>query len=238
MMKTCVVEDDAATAETIESFIKKYYEQNGTPVSVTCFSNACDFLNGYDETFDVVFMDIEMPKLNGMEAVRELRKKDENVTIIFVTNLAQYAVSGYEVSAFDFIVKPITYGSFAMKLRRLTQYLSSKRKCEICVSTRHGKVLIKADDIKYVEIMRHAITYHTVNGDYAGSGTLKNVMNELEGLTFALCNRCYLVNLQFVTQIAENDVCVGGDMLQIAAPRRKEFIRRFNEYLAGGGRVK
>lgn len=238
MIKTCVVEDDDATAADIRNFIGKYFEQTGNSFTVTRFSNARDFLDSYGEGFDVVFMDIEMPGLNGMEAVRELRRKDEDVAVIFVTNLAQYAVSGYEVSAFDFIVKPVTYGSFSMKLRRLTQYLSSKRRCEICVSTRHGKVLIKAEDIKYVEIMRHAITYHTVNGDYSGSGTLKNVMNDLDGLTFALCNRCYLVNLQYVTQIAENDVLVGGDKLQISAPRRKEFIRRFNEYLAGGGSVK
>lgn len=183
-------------------------------------------------------MDIELPGINGMDAVRELRKTDEDVIVVFVTNLAQYAVSGYEVSAFDFIVKPISYGNFSMKLRRVSQILSSRRKCDICVSTRSGKTLIKAADIKYVEIMRHAVTFHAESGVYTGSGTLKSVMETLEGLPFELCNRCYLVNLQYVTKIAGNEVFVGGESLQISAPRRKEFISKFNEYLGAGGSLK
>lgn len=238
MVKFCIVEDDNETAQTIEIYIKKYFSHDETSVKVIRFTDARLFLTNYDEGFDVIFMDIDLPGLNGMDAVRELRKKDAEVTVIFVTNLAQYAVNGYSVSAFDFIVKPIAYGSFALKLRRLSQYLASRRKCEICVSTRHGKILVKAEEIKYVEIMRHMLTYHTGSGCVMGSGTLKNVTDMLAGLPFALCNRCYLVNLAYVTRIVGTEVCVGDEKLQISAPRRKEFITAFNEYLAAGGKVK
>lgn len=237
MIKTVIVEDDAATAATIEKYIGKYFAASGAAADVVRFGDAREFLREYTAA-DVVFMDIDLPGLNGMEAVRELRKKDAEVTVIFVTNLAQYAVSGYEVSAFDFIVKPIAYGSFAMKLRRLMQYLAARRQCEIGVVTRHGTVAVRADEIKYVEIMRHVVTYHTVRGDFVGGGTLKNVMSMLDELPFVLCNRCYLVNLRYVTQIVRNEVCVGGDMLQISAPRRKSFLDRFNEYLGAGGKVR
>lgn len=238
MLRISIVEDDEQTAKTIGRFIQKYFAQSGTEVKVEHFADAVRFLDRYDGVTDVVFMDIELPGMNGMEAVKRLRERDAEVAVIFVTNLAQYAVSGYEVNAFDFIVKPVSYGSFAMKLRRLCQYLATKRKCEICVSTRHGKILLKAYEIKYVEIMRHVVTYHAERGVFVGSGTLKNVMAALEGLPFALCNRCYLVNLQYVTQIVGREVCVGGDRLLISAPRSKEFMGAFNRYLGTGGRVK
>lgn len=237
MIKTCIVEDDEATAATIDKYIRKYFAAGGASVEIVKYGDARAFLREYTAA-DVVFMDIDLPGLNGMEAVRELRGKDAEVTVIFVTNLAQYAVSGYEVSAFDFIVKPIAYGSFAMKLRRLMQYLAARRPCEIGVVTRHGTVLINASEIKYVEIMRHVVTYHTVRGDFVGNGTLKNVMSMLDDLPFVLCNRCYLVNLAYVTQIVKGEVCVGGEMLQISAPRRKSFLDRFNEYLGAGGKVR
>lgn len=237
MLKISIVEDDDATAQTIEFITQKYFEQSGMDIKISRFVDALSFLDHYDLKTDVVMMDIELPGMNGMEAVKQLRKKDTDVAVIFVTNLAQYAVKGYEVNAFDFIVKPVSYGSFAMKLRRLCQFLATKRKCEICVSTRHSKVLLKASEIKYVEIMRHVVTYHTIRGVFVGSGTLKSVMALLEGLPFVLCNRCYLVNLQFVTQIIGREVYVGGDSLLISAPRSKEFITAFNQYLGTGGRV-
>ena len=208
MLRISIVEDDEQTAKTIGRFIQKYFAQSGTEVKVEHFADAVRFLDHYDGVTDVVFMDIELPGMNGMEAVKRLRERDAEVAVIFVTNLAQYAVSGYEVNAFDFIVKPVSYGSFAMKLRRLCQYLATKRKCEICVSTRHGKILLKASEIKYVEIMRHVVTYHAE------------------------------VNLQYVTQIVGREVCVGGDRLLISAPRSKEFMGAFNRYLGTGGRVK
>lgn len=239
-MKFCIVEDDNQTARTIEDYVKKYFLTAGMPVEVERFSEAVSFLDRFDANVDAVFMDVELPGLNGMDAVRELRGKQSgaDVVVIFVTNLAQYAVSGYEVSAFDFIVKPVSYGHFSMKLGRLCRYFAANRKREICVSTRHGKSVVKASDIRYVEIMRHVVTYHTVNGQIVGSGTLKNVIAMLEGLPFELCNRCYLVNLQYVTRIVGNEAIVAGESLQISAPRRKEFLNKFNEYLGAGGKIK
>ena len=238
-MKIAIVEDEAESVAVLESYLARYRREEKTEELVTTvFADGGEFLKNYKSDFDIIFMDIEMPGIDGMRAAKYLRTIDSGVCLVFVTNLAQYAVSGYEVSAFDFIVKPVVYGSFAMKLRRLFQYLATRRKCEICVSTKNGKILVKASDIKYVEIMRHVVTYHTESGNVVGSGTLKNVTELLAGLPFALCNRCYLVNLQYVTRIVGNEVCVGGDKLQIAAPRRKEFMNAFNEYLGAGGKVK
>ena len=235
MLKLLIVEDDDETAKTIGKFLIRYFSRTDTEVAIERYRDARVFLETYPRDADVVFMDIELPGMNGMDAVRELRKTDGNVTVIFVTNLAQYAVSGYEVNAFDFIVKPIKYYNFAMKLRRAFECLDNSCKRKIWVTTRQGKQMIDADKLKYVEVMQHTLVFHMKGETVSGTGTLKSVQTALAGLPFALCNRCYLVNLHFVTQIDGNTVCVGGEMLQISIPKKKEFYCALNKYLAAGG---
>lgn len=236
MIRIKIVEDDAAVAADMKKYICRYAQVNGNEAAVEVYSNAVDFLRDYNKNTDIIFMDIELPGgINGMDAVRELRKTDSDVIVIFVTALAQYAVNGYEVSAFDFAVKPITYYDFAMKLRRAFARIAMQRGKELWVSTRAGKISVPVSGLRYVEIMKHVVTYHTVDGEIVASGTLKSVSAALEGLPFLLCNRCYLVNLQYVSGIDGNILRMGNDELIIASARRRDFLRGFNEYLGSGG---
>lgn len=234
MIRVAIVEDESAVAENLAGYLARYGQENGRELSVTRFDNALKFLSVGSGNFEVVLMDIELPDLDGMSAVAKLRETDGNVLVIFVTNLAQYAVKGYEVNAFDFIVKPVSYYNFALKIGRAIERLGVSRELEIWVSTRHGKKLVTAGTLKYVEVMKHVLIYHTTRGDVTGSGTLRSVLEITEGLPFALCNQCYLVNLRYVTEIKDYKVIVGGDTLQISSPKRKEFIRALNNYLGGG----
>lgn len=124
MIKIAVVEDELEMSNILVNFINKFFEENELDVKVTVFNNALKFLDAYNFNFDLIFMDINMPSLDGINASKKLREIDSEVMLIFVTSLAQYAIKGYEVNAFDFIVKPITYYNFALKLTRALDNLS------------------------------------------------------------------------------------------------------------------
>ena len=235
VIRAAIVEDDRASADELAGFLKRFGEEHSRAIEHEWFPDGDGFLQS-EEKFDVIFMDIEMPGSDGLSVVKNLREKDKDVLVFFVTNLAQYAVSGYEVQAFDFIVKPVSYYSFAMKFARAAECLDGRRRCEIWVNSRHGKRLIRAEDLKYVEIVRHTLIFHTAEGDVTGTGTLKSIVPLFEGLPFELCNQCYFVNLKYVTAVDGAYVTVGGDRIQISAPKRKEFLRALNDYLASGGR--
>lgn len=235
MIRTAIVEDDPAYAAVISDFYRRYAEECARAVKIDFFGSGLAFLEGYGEGYDLVFLDIELPDLDGMRVAADLRARDKSVLIIFVTNLAQYAVNGYDVQAFDFIVKPIKYYNFAMKLRRAFECLDNLCKRKIWISTRQGKRMIDADKLQYVEIMQHTLVFHMTDGKASGAGTLKSVQTALAGLPFELCNRCYLVNLHYVTQIDGNTVCVGGEYLQISIPKKKDFLRALNKFLAAKG---
>jgi len=231
MINFCIVEDNRKMADELAGYVKSFVGDAVIDVK----SSAEQFLKENPKKFDIIFMDIDLPNLNGMEAVRLFRKSGGEGIVIFVTNLAQFAVGGYEVGAFDFIVKPVVYHNFTMKLRRALNAVNMRRGRDIWVSTRQGKQLIDAKKLTYVEVMKHQMTYHTLTEAVVGSGTLKSALEALEGLSFALCNRCYLVNLAYVTEINGNYVTVGGDRLLISSPKKKEFLKKFNEYLGAGG---
>lgn len=155
--------------------------------------------------------------------------------MIFVTNLAKYAVQGYEVKAFDFIVKPVNYYNFELKLLSALECLDKNGDKEFWIKTKDGKVFLHGSDITYVEVLRHYLTYHTKNGDYSVLGSIGEAAELLkECRSFVFCNRCYLVNLRYVTQIKKSTVTVAGQELQISRQKRANFLKELNDYFGGG----
>ena len=107
MVNIAVVEDNEREREILTEYLKRFSPQ----FAIEVFSSAVIFLTDYTPKYDIVFMDIDMPCLDGMSAAAKMRKLDDRTCLIFVTNLAKYAIKGYEVQAFDFMVKPLTYAN-------------------------------------------------------------------------------------------------------------------------------
>lgn len=231
MIKIAVAEDEIEMSNQLLKYIKQFFDENDLDYSVMVFDNAIKLLDNYDFSFDLIFMDINMPLLNGVEASKKLREIDSEVTLIFITSLAQYAIKGYEVNAFDFILKPISYNSFSLKLRRVIDYFKKNNDTYLLIKNKVTATKIKTSDIKYIEVINHSLIYHTLNGDLAATGSLKKVKDELTDLPFEFCNQCYLVNLKYVEKIEDFTVYVDGTKLQISHPRHKAFLHALNNYL-------
>lgn len=237
MVKIAIVEDENAASDQIVSYCGRYAKENAREISVMQYQSTEQLFAGEYTAYDMILMDIELPGLDGFSAVKKLRAANNDVAVIFVTNLAQYAVKGYEVGAFDFIVKPVSYYNFALKMNRVLSYLDTLVKKKLIISTRDGKKIVPVDELRYVEVMKHVVVFHLGNSQIVASGTLKKVREELEGLPFAFCDACYLVNMSYVTEIKGNQVLVDGNKLQISSPKRREFTMELTAYLAlGGGR--
>lgn len=125
-LRIAIVEDDQIANARLVDYLKKYQDESKIEMQVKSYPNSSLFLNGYNGNFDIIFMDIELPDMNGLDAIKRIRERDSDVMVIFVTNMAQYAVKGYEVQAFDFIVKPVQYYSFEKKLTLAIKQLDKR----------------------------------------------------------------------------------------------------------------
>lgn len=234
-IRIATIEDEPTERETLGRYIAQYGTNNGISIEVSEFVDAETFLREPTRSFDIVFMDIELPGMDGMTAMAEFRKKDSDTVVIFVTNLAGQAVNGYSVKAFDFIVKPVNYNNFALKLGAAIECLKTKRSMSVWIVSKFDMTKIDSDDIYYIEVRGHALTYHTASGDMTATGTLNAVEQELKNAYFVRCNNCYLVNLKYVRKISGFFVYVNDEQLSMSRAKKQAFMRALNDYLAKGG---
>lgn len=231
MINVAIVEDSLQAAQTLQEYLTEYEKTSDETFHVVHYTNVINFLTNYSANFDLVFMDIELPHMNGMEGCRKLREIDKTVEIIFVTNMAQYAVEGYEVNAFDFVVKPVSYYDFSLKLTKVLEKIHMKDEYAVAIPIEGGIRKVLASEIKYIEIMKHNITIHAVSEDVSAYGTLKDIEKKLPTDTFVRCNSCYLVNLRYVKAVKDTRVILGTEELQISRTKRKDFLEALSNYL-------
>lgn len=118
MIKIAIVEDEAAVRDQLTDYVRRYTRQYGTEFEVTCFTDGDEILENYRPAFDIIFLDVEMKRLNGMETAQRIRELDDDVLLIFITNMAQYAIKGYSVGALDYVLKPVPYFAFLHSCKR------------------------------------------------------------------------------------------------------------------------
>lgn len=235
-MRIAIVEDDEKDLERLKKFLNQYGKANGMVFSVQEFHTGLEFLSNYHPFFDVVFMDIEVPVLNGMETAKALYELDKNICIVFCTNMAQYAIKGYEVNAVDFIVKPVSYTIFQNKMQKIVAKAAARREHEIFLNIEGSLVRLKVSEILYVESDKHYLTYHTKEKLYVVRGTMQEIESELQAHGFFRCISGCLVNLEYIKEIQSLSIVMSnGEELPLARQRRKKFLESFMLYLGKRG---
>lgn len=233
MRNIAIVEDEDIAAEVLNGHIAQYAKANGQEFNICRFHDAVEFLTDYKPLYSVVFMDIQMPRRDGMSAAVELRTFDKTVSIIFITNLMQYAQKGYEVDAVAYLLKPVTYFDFALKFRKALDLYVMNAEQAVTVNTAGGLCRISTDKLMYVETVRHRLYYHLVDDVIEITGVLYKVEDELKKFGFLRCNQCYLVNPKFIVSVKGLTVQVGNDVLSISRPRRNAFLAELAARYAG-----
>lgn len=235
MYQICIVEDEREAARTLEGFLTRFGEERGERFEVTHFSSAIDF-EMTRQAFDLVFLDIQMPGTNGMEAARLLRTYDDQTPIVFVTNLAQYAVHGYEVDALDFIVKPVTYYNFRMRMDKALRHIRRNGKRSLSIGTRDGMRVVAFADIEYVEVSKHDLSYHLYGEPepLVVYGSLKDFEAKVESGPFVRISNSCLVNMNHVRSIRGSALVMkGGSTLYFSRSQKKSAVATITAFLGG-----
>jgi len=235
MLRIALVEDHEPTLEQLHAFLNRYGAEHGLSIEASLFRDGSEILECYHPVYDIIFLDIDMPKLNGMSAAEQIRAKDSEVVLVFITNLVQYAIKGYSVQALDYVLKPVDYHVFSAKLERALDLISKRISGQVVLKLPDGAVRLDTRQIYYVEVQNGILHYVTRQGEFSMRGTLQSAEEELLQYHFARCNYWYLVNLRHVEKVTKDTVIVAGTKLQISRRNKNAFMTALTEYVGGGG---
>lgn len=235
MVHIAIVEDENMYADQLREYLLRYQSEKGTDIRVTRFTDGDEIVEDYAGTYDVILMDIQMRFMDGMTAAEKIREMDADVIIIFITNMTEYAVRGYQVEALDYVVKPIEYFSFSRKVERAILKTKKKEINYISIPTENGIKKLDLENIFYIEVQDHTLIYHTRHERVKAKG--RSAMREMEQMImpygFFRCNNCYLVNMEKVESVEDSSCIVGNQILQISRAKKKAFMKALVQYISG-----
>jgi DNA-binding LytR/AlgR family response regulator len=234
-IRVAVAEDEPAACRQILDYLKRYQNEHDVEFTVSTFDDGEKIVENYRPIYDILLLDIEMKHMDGMEAARRIRKLDQGVVIVFITNASQYAINGYEVQALSYLLKPVPYFAFSHELSRSIQMVRQRIDESMLFEIGTQRTRVELKSIVYIESIRHTIIVHTSNGKISITSTLKELEEQLGAHEFFRSNSCYLVNLHHVAGVEDQD-CVmdSGERLKISRPRKKAFVAALANCINGG----
>lgn len=230
MIRIAIVEDEIHYQDQLKEFLRRFEQDRGETIEITTYSDGDEFIENYQAQFDIILMDVQMPLMDGMSAAEEIRKVDSEVVIIFITNMAQYAIKGYAVDALDYVLKPISYFSFSQRLSRAMDRMKKREDSHITIKIKGGVTRLKVSDIFYVESQGHKLIFRTKMGEFSTTGTMKELEDELASYHFFRRHKGYLYNLEHVDGMNESCAVVQGEELPVSRSKRKPFMEALSNY--------
>lgn len=232
MIRIAIVEDDEVYQKQFQQYLHQYEKDYHEKMDITVFSDGDLIAAGYKSEFDLILLDIEMPFVDGMTAAEEIRKVDQEVVIIFITNMQQYAIRGYAVDALDYVLKPVNYFAFCQRIDRALARMKKRIEKFITVPVKGGVQKINMSDIYYIESQGHNLIFNTATGQYLSSGTMKETEEKLEQEHFCRGNKGCLINLQHVDGVQDGCAIVQEEKLPLSRSRKNIFMETLANYVS------
>jgi len=229
-LNCAIIDDEPLAAQLLESYAKRIPILRITGVYNSALTAMADLRL---HSVDLLFLDIQMAELSGMELARLIPSETR---IIFTTAFKQYAIDGYKVSAFDYLLKPVSFESFQATVERAAQLFFSQKQVDttitdryIFVKSEYKLIRVSLDDILYVEGLKDYVRIKLVNGNRIMSLlSMKRMEELLPKNEFMRTHRSYIVHMTFVDTIEKQRIILRDEVIPIS-DNYKEDIMRFTE---------
>ena len=231
MIRIAMVDDDPDARAILRAHLQRYQAEHATEFSIEEFTDGSEITASFAPRFDIIFLDVQMANLDGFATARIIRESDPRVALIFITNMAQFAIKGYEVDALSYLLKPVAYFAFSQELKRCIERVERNRDDYMMLAADGELIRVATKDIVYIESIKHRLNVITIDRKIGLVGTLKEMTEQLEPRDFFRTNSYLLVNLRHVTGVQGTDsIMTGGLPLPISRARRKPFLEALTAY--------
>ncbi|MFQ7801804.1 LytR/AlgR family response regulator transcription factor [Enterocloster sp.] len=231
-MRVALCDDESYVLSVLEDYFQRYADKNGGDFSLIKFTSGIPLLKYVEENndLDIIFLDIQMPELNGIEVAHIIRKKDADVKIFFLTSIIKYALEGYKVNAERYLTKPLNYGRFQKELERVIKALDLENKRFFIEKNDEGVFKINLSDILYIETVGRNTRIHTKEREILSYHSMKE-HEEFLDKSFFRCHRGFIINLKYVKETIDSDIILNDrTVISLSKYRKKEFKEALLDY--------
>lgn len=230
-LNIAIVDDEETYRNQLATAVEAFVKTKGGELQITTFTDGDEITDGYKANYDIIFLDMQMRRLNGLDTAKYIRQYDENVVIVFLTNYSQYAIKGYEVNATAYLLKPLDEEVFRRTMKKIYEELLKNKEQRLFFNTDNAVVSVNVSDIRYVESLRHKMVIYTDEEEYNIWTTMQEMEEKLMPYGFLRCNRSYLVNAKQILGIDKNEITIQHKkrnvILTIGPTYRKTFYDKF-----------
>lgn len=231
MKKIVLCEDIELERQILKDMLMLHFEEIGEEVSIIEYESGEALIADVEEGYlvaDLLFLDIHMKEMNGMEVARRLRQMQRKGPIVFLTSSPDYAVESYEVEASGYLLKPYDTRKINELADRLLKNDGKKR---VAVKSRRQKRYPYVDDIMYMDSDRHAVTLHMKDGtEIVTLEKLGDLEERIRERKFLRCHQSFLVNMDYIRDVEENFVLADDTRIPIRVRGRKDILKVYDDY--------
>lgn len=231
-MNIAICDDEEIICLQIKEFVEK--QKIGCTISI--FKSGEELLENGD-VFDVIFLDIQMDGINGIDTAKKIREKNKAVILIFVTAIKEYVFEAFDVSAFHYLLKPVSEDKFREIFKNAVLEASDKKQQNkaIFIKTRKKSITLSQNQILYIESHAKKVEIHTFDDAIEVYSSMKELERELAP-SFYRCHRGYLVNMAYIAEYETNSIrLTNGEAIYLAKDKYREFVKTYMRYLRNGG---
>lgn len=229
MYQIAICDDELEICEMVCNTIREW----SPDIQISCFDSGEALLAAYD-SFDAIFLDIDMKGMNGIETGRQIRERDHVTRIIYLTAYRDYVAGAFEVHAFQYLLKPISCSRLRQVLDELFRYVKKTDKQRILdFHTNEGVVCIDAADICYFEFVNRRIHMVTSQDVYHMTGKIGSIYDRVCSMGFSMPHKSFVVNLLHVKNVRNLDILMdNGDRVPLSQKKQKAWKQELTKYLS------
>ena len=230
-MRICICDDDKCIHLLLKDNISSFFCGKNMPEIIQCYSGAETLGYFENDAADIIFLDIELGDENGIDIAMNIRKKDKNAIIIFISSHPQYVFDAFKCEAFHFLVKPITSTDFEDVFSRAMHKYRTEND-NIALGWNHTRSNIKIGDILYIEGYKRKLDIHTKHGTFSIIGKISDAYSHLKDFDFILVHQGYIVNMKYIENFKNGEITLyNGEVVMVSVRKRAEAIMVYDKYI-------
>ncbi len=231
MLHIAVCDDEKYMSDKIRMMVSDFFCRKNMDIEILQFSSGKELLK-YDGIIDILFLDIQMKDIDGMETARKMRSRKFKGVVIFITVLKEMVFRSFEVQAFDYLVKPIEPSHFEKTMERLLVSMKNAGESSLLVQKGYESSIILFDDIVYCEIIDRKVYLHLASSEIVDFyDRIEKLETKLDSRFFR-CHRSYLINLQYLKSYKNKTAYMAdGKEIPVSRLRSREFSNVILQYM-------